>query len=379
MKCFREEDRGSFDKELKFFKDLVKPAHRHICTPVYAWTQGGLSYILFPRAKIDLRRFMASTAQPEMVKETALWFLRQIKGIAGAIHSIHDGSESETRSERQEGQAVPRKHGYHHDIKPENMLVYYHSDNYITGDIKLADFGRGKLNEIQGASGHRASPHASHASHRSQFMSSHQSKSIFGTLTYAAPGPPDQKTSRKDDMWAIGCVFTELFEWVFLKPIGKDDKSFLSHLVGPIDSDPALMAQTFWKPTDMRSYAVKPEVSDWLNRVKENKACRDECLETVNLIEGSGKLLDPNRDTRMKASKLYELLKDIPEKAEARLKKNPNHFADNIIETRTDDDFLRPPISQQPRSLPQIDKSPQLDVTRPGTPEIRISTHNSPT
>ncbi|KAF2035538.1 kinase-like protein [Setomelanomma holmii] len=115
------------------------------------------------------------------------WLLKQMWGIAGALANIHN-----PRRERR---------GYHHDIKPHNMLVFKESAN----TIKFTDWGCASFDDYRG---NTASP----------------TSGRHGMFPYLPPesfgGVP---TSRPHDIWSLGCVFVELLVW-FIEGIPQLDQ-----------------------------------------------------------------------------------------------------------------------------------------------------------
>ena len=320
---------------------------------------------------MDLRTFLINEAQPRLTREMALWLLRQITGLAGAINHIHNPAPPAGNKDLSSN--ATKRQGYHHDIKPENMLVYYRLDTYIAGDIKLTDFGKGKMNDVPGGS------------RTSRAIVSHQSHSQIGTLTYASPDHDlNGTTSRPDDMWAIGCVVTELLEWVFLKP-KEGEKSFQSARVAPMSDDSDMYSDCFWTRGEDRRMMLKPQVLSWLDLVRANEACKDEFEQIVDLAKG---LLEINRERRIKANDFDKRMKELLASAEIRLANQPDYFANNIAESSniTESSTVRNSLHpssavQTPRRHVQLAAfsvtSPQ-NLTKRSTPPPKIRVHSPP-
>ena len=97
--------------------------------------------------------------------------------------------------------------GFHHDIKPENILLFASDDvSQFNGrhTMKLADFGAAKFKKIIPESR----------------KESYKTKSVArGDPEYRAPdyytnqGSAAKKISRPYDIWSLGCVFLEIVVW----------------------------------------------------------------------------------------------------------------------------------------------------------------------
>jgi serine/threonine protein kinase len=189
---------------------LAKFPHDHITPYLATWIQDNHPCILFPKAKCNLRTFMTTQEEPELNRSFVLWFLKQFKGLAGAVAHFHwisderSGSGTSSESEGNQGglgsDLRQNKHrktglaGVHHDIRPENILVFEKSStqSQYAGIFQISDFGAGRFANL--ALGEMSAP----------------AKRMKGTLTYRGP---EEKPSRPFDIWALGCVFLELLIW----------------------------------------------------------------------------------------------------------------------------------------------------------------------
>ncbi|KAF4337445.1 serine threonine kinase [Fusarium beomiforme] len=107
----------------------------------------------------------------------------------------------------QDGRIPNKDHGVHMDIKPSNILYFsQETDKSPFGTLKLADCGLMKFHSL--ASRTRKSLESSYA----------------GSRTYRAPEYDiDHIISKKVDIWAIGCAFSEFLTWAIL-PCGSADE-----------------------------------------------------------------------------------------------------------------------------------------------------------
>ena len=74
-----------------------------------------------------------------LTKINVLWLLDQFQGLSHAIRNIHYLENPETGTNLLAPRQGPRQSGWHHDLKPENML-YFKEINPKGGSFKIADF-----------------------------------------------------------------------------------------------------------------------------------------------------------------------------------------------------------------------------------------------
>jgi serine/threonine protein kinase len=344
--------------------ELNTQPHEHILTHIAAWSQGEECYILFPLARMNLRRFLKER-QPEADSNISLWLLRQMKGLADAVTLIHNLDQQITATHLQVPVATgkrERKQGYHHDLKPENMLLFYIGSDYTEGSLKISDFGMGKVNRVpQG----------------SQIVSK-RTRTLSGTLTYESPDfEMHRETGRPHDMWALGCVFLELLCWLFIAP-QSGGKSFQTDRMAPLSSkDSSILSDSFYFMTTKDGEKVpklKPMVVKWIDAIKGNPCCKDEFLCILELICKAGGLLEPEMHTRMRAETLNQKLGKILHSATNRLEAAPNHYTGNTSQARkvTEDSLGEEPASPTytPMISRQVTNSPPAEPTIASLPEI---------
>lgn len=291
-------------------KKLASKPHDHI-TPHFAmWTQSGVSYILFPLAKYNLRDFMSSTPdRPQLTPSVVLWFLIQLRGLASAVDHFHwIGDKSANLKDKAPNQLGLA--GFHHDIKAENILVFEKKTTQPTngGIFKITDFGAGRFADLrlgQQSSGVAAAK---------------------GTLTYKAP---DKKPSRPFDLWGLGCVFLELLIWA-LTPEQDGGRGFSSRRGWmsshePGKNEPTHPDDAFWcrdpKSSEIR---LRPAVQMQLEDLMQ-KYCRgmDE-FKMVTCLTQELFTIDPRK--RPKAADVVDRLTDIMGDARRKLENDPSCY-----------------------------------------------------
>ena len=91
-----------------------------------------------------------------------------------------------------------RRIGFHHDIKPVNILLF-ESDNPTEAIWKLSDFGSGLVSEFKD----------------SDHDSIYNSKPSTGDPIYTAPEfALEGRVSRPKDVWSLGCIYLEAMIWI---------------------------------------------------------------------------------------------------------------------------------------------------------------------
>ena len=177
-----------FERECRVLSLLNYLEHPNILELLGSYTCKGFHNLLFPFAPIDLNQFLQTPNHSQF--ETESDYLLSLCDIASALAKLHDYSSQDL--------AVDLK-GYHHDIKPGNILVR-------DGKFLLADFGLSNLKE-------------EHEDSKTRY------KSADGR--YAAPECEDSDNNyhpghigRKSDIWSLGCVIAEIVTYMARGPSG---------------------------------------------------------------------------------------------------------------------------------------------------------------
>lgn len=223
---------------------------------------------------------------------TVKWFFDQLYGLADAIKHVHHLKKPSTpmHPEREDDYW-----GCHHDIKPENILIFEKVDNSHPV-CQIADFGAGFLYNADANGVSRAV------------------KKVPGTKTYFAP--EDRGAAlRPFDLWSLGCCFLELTLWLFrvsyVDGIEKDKftqkrKFFSGH--NPMD-----LNDSYWIKDDDGSFHLRKPVQDTIHLLRSTR-CKDMTVfETLIDAIWSSKesLLTIDETKRMDANKLVDCLDGI--------------------------------------------------------------------
>jgi serine/threonine protein kinase len=319
VKEFREHRsiKDDFHREQSMLHELRRYPHNHIVVHLTSWIQEDKYYLLFPYASCNLREYMKRNPKPTLNKKFVVWILRQFRGLADAVRNVHNLREYSPRSQNA-SLDVPKQpgfqQGYHHDIKPENILFF---EGKVPEDarLKLADFGLGKVHNLRSGS---------------RFKDSRKTGLTGAFPTYEAPeGYLKKAISRPSDMWALGCVFLEMLVWIFV-PTEPAEEAFVQarsevafpHVVQILDD-------AFWRfNRDLTGAVLRPGVLKWIGRVEslsQGKRAFQRILECVK------ELLNPNSETRLKAVELYDRCDAIVKQAKRDLEETPNLYVQNDL------------------------------------------------
>ncbi|OCK98959.1 kinase-like protein [Cenococcum geophilum 1.58] len=153
-----------------------------------SYTQRGFCNLLFQPAESDLHDLLLNISPPEWFRDTKT-VNDSVRGLANGLHYLHNFRPLAVNGK--EADEIIR-HGYHHDIKPRNILV--------RGKLLvLADFGLSRL---------RDAGEDTKTKWKNTFP------------TYGAPESHDLVTleelyiSRAFDIWSLGCVMSEIATFV---------------------------------------------------------------------------------------------------------------------------------------------------------------------
>ena len=230
--------------------------------------------MLFPFADGDggtLKKYLLTNPSPMLTEEFVIWLLSQMRDLAAAVQHIYNSASplnknmpkpepsDRTNTQLSAGhRPTPVHTGIHYDLKPENILLFSDKQNNRTF-WRISDFGLAEINEIV-LSGSTTQPEHTYANKGKQ-----------GDPEYSAPDEAlQQKTSRKYDIWSLGCIYLEILIWVFGRG-GEELREFQEERL--IVSEPqANQDQKFWY-VSRTGVRLKPKV------VEKLKTLRPECAQ----------------------------------------------------------------------------------------------------
>jgi serine/threonine protein kinase len=284
-------------------------AHRHIIRLLGSYEQGDDCHFLFPFADGDLMWLM--TTQPDVwkSKEVVPWIMAQMKGICDALCKVHEQTK-ETTSHL--GPSHQQGTGYHHDIKPQNILYFSQSRISLDGSehgpipglglLQLADFGVGKFRRVQSGTG---------------------TNTWRGTPTYAAPESLQDfedltrkhKISRPYDIWSFGCVLLEVLVWIVHGP--DELRAFTARRSQPgHDERSDYQSDAFCCMTKSHGLQLKSEVTSCMQKLRKHHRLSNADSSLSKLLKLVQQTLKINPMDRMKAVELKKQLSRISNLAE---------------------------------------------------------------
>ena len=256
--------------------------------------------MLFPYAECNLSQYMESTPFGTPTRERILWLLRQLRGLAQALKDIHNLSVAETSpsgSNLGPQHVGTRKAGYHHDLKPKNILSFP-KPNSTYSTFKVADFGSGKINTYRSGSVNTRSP--------------------TGTPTYAPPevNMDEGRISRPYDLWSLGCVFLELLIWAafgYQEVTDFENARFARRC--PNSTTELTEDDGFWQMDEDGSVTLRTPVHTYIQRLRED-FLRDDVPRQRHqsfkaVLELVIRMLEPDRLKRTDALQVWNTLDNI--------------------------------------------------------------------
>ncbi|KAJ4175239.1 hypothetical protein NW754_005659 [Fusarium falciforme] len=222
----------AFQREKHTLDMLNLVRHPHIVPLLASYIHHDRFNMIFPLADADLAAFLDGRSGVRIVDD-ALW--QGVLGITSAIATLHDFRYTPVY-----GQTLENI-GYHHDLKPRNILVKDSS-------FFLADFGLARLKATGEDSG---------------------TENKHGTATYGAPETQRQGSrimfSRALDVWSWGCIILEILTFILLSSRGVHD--FRSHRSTESGTG---IDYYFHNMVEM-----KPEVEQWAGILRDKALSHD--------------------------------------------------------------------------------------------------------
>lgn len=172
-----------YDKEKATLDVMRTLNHDHLIKAVAAYQKGDARCFIFPWADGGNLRELWSRDATVLDRNLLGWALAQMKGLAGAVLALH------------------RKGTRHGDLKPENILRFFRNaakgTSEAMGTLVIADVGLAKF-------------HPDYTRERNA-----DTTTRFGSRMYEPPDVMTTKpTSRRYDVWSLGCVYLEFVIWL---------------------------------------------------------------------------------------------------------------------------------------------------------------------
>ncbi|KAF7557300.1 hypothetical protein G7Z17_g790 [Cylindrodendrum hubeiense] len=263
-----------FESELKVFMKMRTQKHLlELCATFKFETEDdeALYSFLFPWAKGGSLTDLWDKQPHKMVPEKAVtpwlflsWIAEQCHGLASALYSMHDlRQEALKKANQQEDKREDDDefYGIHGDIKPENILHFSHvkDDDTGLGVLKLADFGLTDFHTLR---------------YRTRTMKPHRNIPMPAP-TYKAPEVvvPGEYMSRKIDIWALGCVFSQFMTWAICGPGSVkrfDDERKKERDIKSDKTERKMVQDTFFKSEEDSESRVKTTLKQSTKQASAN-------------------------------------------------------------------------------------------------------------
>ncbi|OCK78536.1 kinase-like protein [Lepidopterella palustris CBS 459.81] len=297
-----EED---FKKEYSMLVQIAELNGSHIIKLLAAFQHGEEYFLLFPFAKCNLKDYFEENDpwkdanQPH--RNFVIWIFGQLHGLAKGLKEIHEQSPENTLTA---SPRLPLRTGYHHDLKPENLLVFDELEHpledleAVFGRILMSDFGLGKLRtEIDGSA----------------------TNSIQGSPVYAAPEANSRnsapKQARSYDIWSFGCIMLESLVW--LRSGSSGQKEFAEQRSGPFDdATPQVTTDGYYYYNNAGKAFLRNSVTAQIEALKQDLVHPGENGPVVMLLNLISDCLKINDLDRPKAPELAKRLGKIHESAQ---------------------------------------------------------------
>lgn len=151
--------------------------------------------MLFPLANGDLYHHLRNTVPSFLNQKVVIWQLEQMWGLCDALRYLHDYELDNTNLFNKPSRPM-RRIGFHHDLKPANILLYgVSTEDFVW---KITDFGSGTVKVISTSSEDII----------------YNRKPSTGDPVYSAPEwVVEGKVSQPKDIWSLGAIFLEILVW----------------------------------------------------------------------------------------------------------------------------------------------------------------------
>ncbi|RYP72118.1 hypothetical protein DL771_004449 [Monosporascus sp. 5C6A] len=285
----------SYLREINLHKRLPPSNNKHIVRPLASLDWQDKYYIFFPCGNGDLEKYMREV-KPEGCSHRRYfcWFLQQIYGLSEALEVLHKATIP-TTNDQSLGPPTSLIAGFHHDIKPENIIWFPTNKTW-----RVSDFGCGKIAEIIIKSG------GQHISH--------QTLNKMGNVDYGAPEGwgDDRGCSRPYDIWSMGCLFLELLVWL-LGGYGTL-KSFRSARNGYVAGLGSTIDERFYElPPGDGGIDLRQAVKERIKEMKADPFFQGELRVLLDVVVEMMKIDAKDRPTAEKVREKLKCLENISE------------------------------------------------------------------
>jgi serine/threonine protein kinase len=314
-------DETEFRKESTILTALGPKNHANLIKLLATYEMGKRYHLMFPYANANLRKYWEDHPVPAFNRDTTLWSLKQMCGIASGLQLIHDfrvtyplsvpgaggaGSLDVRLGKGKDFVQLTVKqgeqfYGRHGDIKPENVL-WFAKDQcsacpHPMGVLKIADFGLGRF-------------------HGRDSRSEVNPETVVSSPTYE---PPECKlrlpVSRAYDIWSLGCIYLEFITWILR---GSPAIDTFADFRGREATNTGINEDNFFTivhEDGVLKANLREGVLAWSEQLHADKNCSELLHDLLDLT--MSELLVIESEKRSKASWLHVQLKKLLETAES--------------------------------------------------------------
>jgi len=256
-----------FAREKECLQVLDHLQHPNMVKLLASYSHSGSHHFLFPLLQMNLEKFLQLGERFGEFKND-FTFYTALQGLSSALEKIHS-----LNLNSEDNDVELRRIGYHHDLKPANILV-------DSRTFYLADFGLANLKR-EGAGS--------------------QTRWKSGLADYVAPECMDEKLNNQDvgrplDIWSFGCMVSEIAAYIEGGPDSVN--SFRKQRSGAAFR-PNMEDRYYFSGSNIR-----PQVITWFEHCKARSASRVH----HNLLETAGQMLKINPTERPKAAEVHQRL-----------------------------------------------------------------------
>lgn len=216
---------------------------QHLIKALAFYKQNNEFFLVFSWAEHgNLRKFWKDKSPQANDASYTKWVFHQLHGLADAIRMLHED----------EGNSGGCRHG---DIKPENILCFNSKGgrDHLSCVLVISDVGLSRTHDKS-----------------TQLRSSVTRLQGGQTLAYAAPETelyPDRATSRRFDIWSLGCLYLEFLIWLLygFEELDRFEKEVDRKFYRVIANTETLRIKG-----QRHKAEVNPVVRNWIQRIKED-------------------------------------------------------------------------------------------------------------
>ncbi|KAL6714396.1 hypothetical protein ACLMJK_007819 [Lecanora helva] len=328
-------DKRDFDTEYSMAETLIQAtkSHINILVPIASLRLGDELSLFFELAKCSLwAYFQDETISLDSIDKRTNCFFQTI-GLAGALTFLHEELILSSNAETY--------HLYHHDLKPDNILVFKNGKSEIW---KISDFGVSQTKRIQSL-GQVFDP---------KMISSGVRNPCYG-YTYAAPEAKLQghMVTRRADVWSLGCIITLVL--TFMDGGWTALESFTAARVEERNDDDRFYFDSRSLHKSRHTSIINPSVPRWLEKLVSTAMNRT--LEEGHAIEEARKLLlnnilRPDQQERSEARQVEYELRRIHKLLTIRPIQQENQLKHEARLIRNKPSFQGPAAYPYPQSIP---------------------------